>query len=227
MRHRKRKRQLGRTGSERKAMLNNMAASILIHQRIETTTAKAKEVRRVVEKLITLSKNPTVYNRRQAYAVLQDRDLVKLLFDKIAPLFKDRAGGYTRIMHSRNRHGDGAEMAILELTEFREGKIAKTRPEKDQAKENKKDKEKAEAGKEKTEPRSKSKKEEEKTEAVEEPQVKVQDTEKVKEPETKKIVSKETKEQKIETKPKPKKEDKEKPEKKGFFKSLFGKKKAQ
>ena len=226
MRHRKRKRQLGRTGSERKAMLNNMAASILIHQRIETTSAKAKEVRRVVEKLITLGKNPTVYNRRQAYAVLQDRDLVKLLFDKIAPLFKDRAGGYTRIMRSRNRHGDGAEMAILELTEFREGKIAKTRPEKNQAKENKKDKEKAKTDKEKT--KSESKKEEEKTEAVEETQVKVQDTKEDKEPETKEAVSEETKEQKIETKPEPKKEDKEKPkkkEKKGFFKSLFGKKK--
>jgi len=158
MRHRKRRRPLGRKGSERKAMLENMATSLLIHQRIETTVPKAKEARRLAEKLITLGKNPTIHSRRRAYDILQDRDLVKLLFADIAPLFKDRSGGYTRIIHSRNRMGDGAEMAILELTEFREGKIAKTRPEQDKKEKVKETKEKGTRSQEEKQPNPAEKK---------------------------------------------------------------------
>ncbi len=117
MRHRKDSRKLSRQRSHRKAMLINMAKNLFIYQSIKTTLAKAKESRRLVEHLITLGKKDTLYSRREAYSVLTDRTLVKKLFLEVAPLFKERKGGFTRIVRLNNRAGDGASIVILELVE--------------------------------------------------------------------------------------------------------------
>ncbi len=97
--------------------MRNMARNLLKHERIETTKARAKESRKLVERLITLTKTDSVFSRRRAYDILQDRDLVMRLFKDIAPLFKSRTSGYTRIIPLGFRRGDGADMVILELTE--------------------------------------------------------------------------------------------------------------
>jgi len=94
--------------------MKNLAGSLIRHEAIETTLAKAKELRRVAEKLITLGKKAGLPARRQAFDLLRDRDLVKKLFDDLAPRFQERNGGYTRIVRTRNRSGDGAVMAIIE-----------------------------------------------------------------------------------------------------------------
>jgi large subunit ribosomal protein L17 len=101
----------------RAATLKNMARAVLLHQRIKTTATKAKEARRVVEKLITISKDNSVSSRRKAFAILGDRTLVGKLFKEIAPLFTERKSGYTRIIPFNFRKGDGASMVFLELTE--------------------------------------------------------------------------------------------------------------
>jgi len=97
--------------------MRNMARNLLKHERIETTKGRAKESRKLVERLITLTKTDSVFSRRRAYDILQDRDLVMKLFKDIAPLFKSRTSGYTRIIPLGFRRGDGADMVILELTE--------------------------------------------------------------------------------------------------------------
>lgn len=131
MRHSKRTKRFDRHSSHRQAMLKNLARNLLIHQKIKTTLAKAKEARRLVEKLITLGKKDTIQNRRLAYIYLQDRKLIKSLFEDIAPLFKERPGGYTRVLKTLNRAGDGAQMAILELVAKTEApKLAEPRVEK-------------------------------------------------------------------------------------------------
>jgi large subunit ribosomal protein L17 len=117
MRHRKKHSKLGMKTSHRKATLRNIAKSLLKYQRIEISLARAKEVRRLVEHLITLSKDDTVNSRRHAFDILTDRDLVGVLFKEIAPLFKGRGSGYTRIIPIGFRRGDGASMCIIELTE--------------------------------------------------------------------------------------------------------------
>jgi len=117
MRHHKGNRKLGMKTSHRNAMLRNMARSVIKSEKIETTARRAKEVRRIVEKLITLSKTDTVFARRRAYDVLSDRDLVMKLFKDISPLFSARKSGFTRIIPLGFRRGDGAKMVILELTE--------------------------------------------------------------------------------------------------------------
>jgi large subunit ribosomal protein L17 len=117
MRHHKGNRKLGMMTSHRKAFMRNMARNLLKSERIETTARRAKEARRVVEKLITLSKTDTVFSRRRAYDVLSDRDLVMKLFKDLAPLFSARKSGFTRIIPLGFRRGDGAQMVILELTE--------------------------------------------------------------------------------------------------------------
>ncbi len=117
MRHRIAKGRLSKNTSHRKALLTNTAKNLLVYQRIETTLAKAKESRRLAERLITLGKKDTLHSRRLAYKILGDRSLVKRLFSEIAPLFKDRSGGFTRIVRLRNRVGDGANIVILELVE--------------------------------------------------------------------------------------------------------------
>jgi ribosomal protein L17 len=121
MRHRCGYRKLNRTSSHRTAMFRNMASALLRHEAIRTTLPKAKELRRVVEPLITLGKNPTLANRRLAFARLRDRDIVGKLFDEIAPRFKARNGGYTRIMKFGFRVGDNAPMALIELVDRAEG----------------------------------------------------------------------------------------------------------
>ncbi|MCF6442270.1 50S ribosomal protein L17 [Pseudoalteromonas luteoviolacea] len=115
MRHRKSGRQLNRNSSHRKAMFSNMAGSLVKHEIIKTTLPKAKELRRVIEPLITLAKTDSVANRRLAFARTRDKEVVGKLFSEIGPRFADRPGGYTRILKCGFRTGDNAPMAYIEL----------------------------------------------------------------------------------------------------------------
>ncbi|MFN3302289.1 MAG: 50S ribosomal protein L17 [Roseateles sp.] len=117
MRHRNGLRKLNRTSAHRAAMLRNMAVSLLQHEAIKTTVPKAKELRKVVEPLITLAKEPTLANRRLAFDRLRDRDIVTKLFNELGPRFKTRPGGYTRILKMGFRVGDNAPMAYVELVD--------------------------------------------------------------------------------------------------------------
>ncbi len=117
MRHRNGLRKLNRTSEHRAAMLRNMAVSLLQHEAIKTTLPKAKELRRVVEPLITLAKEATVANRRLAFNRLRDRDVVTKLFNELGPRFATRPGGYTRILKMGFRVGDNAPMAFVELVD--------------------------------------------------------------------------------------------------------------
>ncbi len=117
MRHRHSGRQLSRVAPHRHAMLRNMAASLLRHETIRTTVPKAKELRRVVEPLITMGKVDTEAKRRLAFARLRDEAVVTKLFTDIGPRFKTRAGGYTRILHMAPRPGDSAPMALMQLVD--------------------------------------------------------------------------------------------------------------
>jgi len=117
MRHGHGLRKLNRTSSHRLAMLRNMSNSLLRHERIKTTLPKAKELRRVVEPLITLAKEATVANRRLAFNRLRDREMVVKLFNELGPRYKTRAGGYTRILKFGFRVGDNAPMALMELVD--------------------------------------------------------------------------------------------------------------
>ncbi len=116
MRHRKAGRKLGRESSHRVSMLRNMVTSFFGDERIETTDAKAKELRKLVEKMITLGKQGNLHARRYALAVIKDRKIVKKLFEDIGPRFQDRQGGYTRIFKAGYRPGDGALLSVIELT---------------------------------------------------------------------------------------------------------------
>ena len=120
MRHRKTGRGLGRTSTHRKAMFKNMMVSMLKHELIKTTLPKAKELRRFVEPLITMAKEDSLHNRRLAFARLRDREMVTKLFNEIGPFFKDRPGGYLRILKCGFRNGDNAPMAIVELVDRRD-----------------------------------------------------------------------------------------------------------
>jgi len=117
MRHRHGLRKLNRTSSHRQAMFRNMCNSLIRHEAIKTTLPKAKELRRVVEPLITLSKEPTLANRRLAFDRLRDRDVVTKLFNDLGPRFKARPGGYLRILKFGFRVGDNAPMALVELVD--------------------------------------------------------------------------------------------------------------
>jgi len=117
MRHRKSGRKLGRNSSHRKAMFRNMAASLVHHETIKTTLPKAKELRRVVEPLITLAKEDGVANRRLAFDRLRDKAAVGKLFSDLGPRFKERPGGYLRILKTGPRAGDAAPMAIVQLVD--------------------------------------------------------------------------------------------------------------
>ena len=133
MRHGKRRTRFGRQHSHRVATLRNLARALFLHQEIKTTQTKAKEAKRVVEKLITIAKDDTLHARRKAFAILGDRALVVKLFKEIAPLFKGRKGGYTRIIPFNFRKGDGASIVLLELTEKKpeeKTKLAKKKKEK-------------------------------------------------------------------------------------------------
>ncbi len=118
MRHRKSGRQLNRNSSHRKAMFKNMANSLFEHETIRTTLPKAKELRRVVEPLITKAKTDSVANRRNAFAKLRDDAMVAKLFTQLGPFYKDRPGGYIRILKAGFRTGDKAPMAIVQLVDF-------------------------------------------------------------------------------------------------------------
>ena len=120
MRHRKSGRRLGRTSSHKEAMFRNMVTSVFEHERIVTTTPKAKEVRKVVDKMITLAKRGDLHAKRQALSFIRSRDVVAKLFDEISGQFADRNGGYTRIIQTGQRRGDAAPMAILELVNYTE-----------------------------------------------------------------------------------------------------------
>ncbi|HEX3384288.1 MAG TPA: 50S ribosomal protein L17, partial [Mucilaginibacter sp.] len=118
MRHGKKVNHLGRTDSHRKAMLANMASSLITHKRIQTTLAKAKALRVYVEPLLTKSKSDTTHSRRTVFSYLQDKEAVTELFRDIAPKIASRPGGYTRIIKMENRLGDNAEMALIELVDY-------------------------------------------------------------------------------------------------------------
>jgi large subunit ribosomal protein L17 len=120
-------RKLGRTTAHRIAMFRNQLSSLVIHGRIVTTLPKAKELRPVAERLVTRSKSDTVHARRIAGRWVSDRDLIKKLFTEIAPRFADRPGGYTRIVKLGPRHGDGAEMAILEFVDYERSEAAEAK----------------------------------------------------------------------------------------------------
>lgn len=115
MRHRKKGRYFSRTSSHRRAMFKNMMVSLLKHELIKTTVPKAKELRSYIEPMITMAKVDTVHNRRIAFSRLRDREIVLKLFNEIGPHFKQRPGGYLRILKCGNRKGDCAPMAIIEL----------------------------------------------------------------------------------------------------------------
>ena len=118
MRHRKSGRKLGRDASHRKALYANLTGALIEHGRIKTTVAKAKEVRPIAEQMITLGRRGGVHSRRQALKFLRSQDVVHKLFDDVGPRFKDREGGYSRIVRIGPRLGDAAEMAYLELVDL-------------------------------------------------------------------------------------------------------------
>ena len=128
MRHKKSGRKLGRNSSHRKAMFRNMATSLVRHETIKTTVPKAKELRRVVEPLITLAQVDGVANRRRAFNRLRDKEAVGKLFSYLGPRFKDRPGGYLRIVKTGPRAGDAAPMAIVQLVDGPAGEEAEAAP---------------------------------------------------------------------------------------------------
>jgi large subunit ribosomal protein L17 len=117
MRHNKSGRRLGRNSSHRSAMMRNMTISLISHEKIQTTDARAKELRKIVERMITLGKRGDLHARRQAYQALNDKTAVARLFDMVAPRYKERNGGYTRIIKLNPRLGDNAPQAVIELVE--------------------------------------------------------------------------------------------------------------
>jgi large subunit ribosomal protein L17 len=128
MRHGKKFNHLGRTASHRKAMLSNMATSLILHKRISTTLAKAKELRKYVEPLITRAKEDTTHNRRIVFSYLQNKEGIKALFGDVVEKVGTRAGGYTRIIKTNFRLGDNAEMCIIELVDFNELMLKDAQP---------------------------------------------------------------------------------------------------
>ena len=124
MRHRKSFNHLGRKTGHRKAMLANMASSLILHKRIETTTAKAKALKIFVEPLLTKSKDDSTHTRRVVFSYLQSKEAVSELFREISPKIADRPGGYTRILKTGNRIGDNADMCIIELVDYNENLLA-------------------------------------------------------------------------------------------------------
>ncbi|MDT3377121.1 50S ribosomal protein L17 [Labrys portucalensis] len=117
MRHGKAHRKFNRTAEHRKAMFENMAASLIKHEQIVTTLPKAKDLRPIVEKLVTLGKRGDLHARRQAIATLQDETIVRKLFDVLATRYKDRQGGYTRVLKAGFRHGDSAPIGVIEFVD--------------------------------------------------------------------------------------------------------------
>lgn len=130
MRHNKAINHLGRKSGHRKAMLANMATSLIMHKRITTTVAKAKALKSYVEPLITKSKEDTTHSRRTVFSYLKNKEAVKELFGVVSAKIADRPGGYTRVLHLGFRQGDGADMALIELVDFNEAALATKKEEK-------------------------------------------------------------------------------------------------
>ena len=128
MRHNKAINHLGRKSGHRKAMLANMATSLILHKRIQTTVAKAKALKMYVEPLITKSKEDTTHSRRMVFSYLKNKEAVTELFRTVAPKVADRPGGYTRVLKTGFRQGDGADMALIELVDFNEAALASAKP---------------------------------------------------------------------------------------------------
>ena len=126
MRHNKAINHLGRKSGHRKALLANMATSLILHKRIQTTVAKAKALKMYVEPLITKSKEDTTHSRRVVFSYLKNKEAVTELFRTVAPKIADRPGGYTRVLKTGFRQGDGADMALIELVDFNEAALAST-----------------------------------------------------------------------------------------------------
>jgi large subunit ribosomal protein L17 len=124
MRHNKAINHLGRKSGHRKALLANMASSLILHKRINTTVAKAKALKSYVEPLITKSKEDSTHSRRVVFSYLKNKEAVTELFRTVAPKIADRPGGYTRVLHTGFRQGDAAEMALIELVDFNEAALA-------------------------------------------------------------------------------------------------------
>ncbi|MBQ8170302.1 MAG: 50S ribosomal protein L17 [Bacteroidales bacterium] len=124
MRHNKAINHLGRKSGHRKALLANMATSLILHKRIQTTVAKAKALKMYVEPLITKSKEDTTHSRRVVFSYLKNKEAVTELFRTVAPKIADRPGGYTRVLKTGFRQGDGADMALIELVDFNEAALA-------------------------------------------------------------------------------------------------------
>ncbi len=143
MRHKKANAKLNRTAGHRKALYSNVATSLFQHKQVKTTTAKAKAVRKTVDRLITFAKRGTLADRRQVLRTIHDKSIVKNLFDEIAPTYKEREGGYTRVIKLGRRKGDGAEMALLELVGY-EGVLIEKHKSKEAEKTKKKEKQKVE-----------------------------------------------------------------------------------
>ena len=133
MRHNKAINHLGRKSGHRKAMLANMASSLIMHKRIQTTVEKAKALKTYVEPLITKCKEDTTHSRRVVFSYLKDKEAVKELFGVVAPKIADRPGGYTRVLHTGFRLGDGADMALIELVDFNEAALASAKKEEKKA----------------------------------------------------------------------------------------------
>ncbi len=128
MRHNKAINHLGRKSGHRKALLANMATALILNKRIETTVAKAKALKMYVEPLITKSKDDSTHSRRTVFSYLKNKEAVNELFRTVAPKIADRPGGYTRVLKTGFRQGDGADMALIELVDFNEAALASAKP---------------------------------------------------------------------------------------------------
>ncbi|MFO7851528.1 MAG: 50S ribosomal protein L17 [Bacteroidota bacterium] len=159
MRHRKGFNHLGRTSAHRKAMLSNMASSLILNKRITTTTAKAKALRSYIEPLITKSKNDTTHSRRVVFSYLKNKYAVSELFREVSPRVLERPGGYTRILKTGNRLGDNAELCIIELVDYNENMLEDT------TKKSRSARRRRGSGKGKAEAKAEAKKEEEEAKA--------------------------------------------------------------
>lgn len=147
MRHRKRHGKLGRSSAHRKALLRNLVTSLLDRERLETTEAKAKELRRVADRMITLGKRGDLHARRQALSVIRSREVTAKVFEDLADRFRERAGGYTRVLKTRQRVGDAAPMSIIELVEAPPSQASKKAEKKSEKKTEKKSEKKTAKGK--------------------------------------------------------------------------------
>jgi len=196
MRHGKRFNHLGRTTPHRKAMLSNMASSLILHKRINTTVAKAKALRRYVEPLLTKSKTDTTHSRRVVFSYLQDKESVKELFDEVSEKIAARPGGYTRIIKMGNRLGDNADMCMIELVDYNELMLEEKEPKKAKTRRSRRSKKSTEG-----EAKDKSTTEEVKAEKVETTNEEVKE-EKAKEEDVKAVEEKVVEEKAVEEKSK-------------------------